>query len=117
MIECPRCGSSDIYYEDTICVWQKDNGEWELGGEETETILYRDKSEKRFICSECGWDFMKWEADNGSKIYELRVSKIEYGKATVEADSEEVALDKFHNSELKVEYFDSEISDVTAELA
>ena len=47
--------------------------------------------------------------------YRLWVSKIAYGSATVEADSEEEAKEKFYDSDIEIAYHDSEISDVTAE--
>ena len=47
--------------------------------------------------------------------YKVYVSGIMYGSATVEADSEKDAIDKFWKEEPVVEIYDSEISDVTAE--
>ena len=45
--------------------------------------------------------------------YEVFVSKIEYGSAIVEADSEEEARKKAFNEEVEIFYHDYEISDVT----
>ena len=54
MIKCPKCQNSDIYYEDTICVWQNPDGVWELDDEEVTEITGRDKNNKCLICNECG---------------------------------------------------------------
>ena len=114
MLHCPKCGSTDIYYEDTICLWQNFDSSWSVDGEEIQTVLDSDKSEKRFICNACGNAFRKLDLDKSSTEYELRVSRIDYGTATVRADSLKAALDKFNRGGIAVEYFDSEISDVTA---
>ena len=101
MLHCPKCGSTDIYYEDTICLWQNPDSSWSVDGEE--------------IQNACGNAFRKWDSDKSSTEYELRVSRIDYGTATVKAGSSDEALDKFNRGGIAVEYFDSEISDVTAE--
>ncbi len=47
--------------------------------------------------------------------YRVLVSKIEYGSATVEADSPKEAEDKVYNADVKIDFYDAEISDVVAE--
>ena len=47
--------------------------------------------------------------------FEVYITKIEYGSATVEADSEEDAKEKIYNDRVEIFYHSSEISDVDVE--
>ena len=113
MIKCPECGSTDVYFLYGFEVWQKKDGGFELDEEHVQYVLEaRDNYDERFICNECGNEFRPCKYLK--KMYKLHVSKIEYGSVMVEADSEKEAMEKFNETE--VEWHDSEISDVTAEL-
>ena len=48
-------------------------------------------------------------------IFEVYVTNIEYGSATIEADSEEEAKKKIYNDEVEIFYHSSEISDAAVE--
>lgn len=48
-------------------------------------------------------------------IYRLWISQICYGSATIQADSEQKAIEKFYDVAPPIDYHSEEYSDVTAE--
>lgn len=115
MIKCPNCGSTDVCFEYSFDVWQNAEGEFELAEDQIDWVCFeRYNLDDRFMCNDCGKLFTPSHY-TGKKIYKLFVSKLCYGSATVQADSEKDVKNKIFEGLVNVEYHDSEITDVTAE--
>ena len=113
MIKCPECGSTDVYFEYSFAVWQKADGNFELDDEQVNYVLQeRSTEDDHIVCNSCGNKFCP--SNHTGNKYKVYVSKIKYGSAIVEADSENEACEKIHNT--KIEWHDSEILDLVAEL-
>lgn len=67
-----------------------------------------------WICHKCeNFDSFKPKGHKEGRPYHVRVSELRYGEVTVWAASEEDA--KIAASEAEINFFDSEITDMTAE--